>query len=92
MENNLTNREQQTLFQAVFNKFLSKNAFFQGTTIVGVGVFILLTLLSTFITYWISLIIGSLFIFKGLRKSIPGAKKELTDLEKRAIILLEAND
>ena len=90
MENSITKREQQTLFQSVLNKFLSKNAFFQGTTKAGVGVIILLTALLTLISYWIPVIFGLFFVYKGLRKSIPGANKDLTSLEKRVIILLES--
>lgn len=92
LRNTLSKRDQQTLFQAVLNKFLSKNEFFQGTTILGVGIFILLTVLVSIISYWIPLILGGLLIYKGLRKSIPGVKKDLTDLEKRTIILLESDD
>ena len=88
MENSLSKKEQQLLFQAVFNKFLSKNSFFQGTIIVGLGAFILINVFLSLFSIWIPILLGVYFIYKGLVKSIPGSSKSLTDLERRAIILL----
>ena len=92
MENNLSKKEQQLLFQAVFNKFLSKNSFFQGTMIVGLGAFIILAVFLSLFSNWIPILLGVYFMVKGLRKAMPGSKKDLTPLEKRAIILLESSD
>jgi len=82
-------KKEQEIFSKVINTFLRKNKFHSGALAMGLGGLIIVASILSLISFWIPFVCGICIIGNALPKFLMGVKTDLSELEKKVLILIK---